>query len=231
MDGDEAPRGSGLFTQTPNVWLYSPEMGNVAESIERLKTWAERSQNHRFEIRKAARDLNARHRAPKPFCDAVPEWAVPPSLREALGHFSSAAISWGPSLGHEEFVILSPRGIARYNNIVYLPDGVSRGADAPELSTNHLVAFASGGNDECAFCFDVTQKGANGEYPVYYHHQDEPRARLRESGKWEDPADVTPDFPSFAAWLAWVADTLDQGKLPVSSYPGAFHQMPGRRED
>ena len=100
-----------------------------------------------------------------------------------------------------------------------------------ELSTNHLVAFASGGNDQCAFCFDVTQRGADREYPVYDHYQDEPRARVRASGEWEDPADATPDFPSFAAWLVWVAEVLDQGGEPVGSWPGAFRQMPGRRED
>ncbi len=207
-------------------------MGNVAESIEVLKAWAGRSESHhRFETTEPADDADARLAAPEPLFGEVPEWSLPPSLKEALEHFSSATISWGPSLGHEEFVILPPGDIADYSEIIYLPEGVSRGADGPELSTNHLVAFASGGNDECAFCFDVTQKGDDGEYPVYYHHQDEPRARIRATGEWEDPADATPDFPSFAAWLAWVAEVLDQGGEPVSSYPGAFHQMPGRRED
>lgn len=206
-------------------------MGNVEASIERLKAWAERSENHRFELAPPTEDREARLAAPEPLFGTVPEWSLPPSLRAALAHFSSATISWGPSVGHEEFVILTPEGMSEWGEIVYLPEGIARGADGPELSTNHLVPFASGGNDECAFCFDVTQPNEDGEYPVYYHHQDEPRARVRESGDWEDPADATPDFPSFAAWLAWVADTLDQGGEPASSYPGAFHQMPGRRQD
>ena len=206
-------------------------MGNVAESIERLKAWAERSEGHRFVIEPPADDRAARRTAPEPHFGSVPEWSLPPSLAEALERFSSATISWGPSTGHEEFVILTPEGMSEYGEIVYLPEGIARGADGPELSTNHLVPFASGGNDECAFCFDVTQKGQGGESPVYFNHQDEPRARIRETGAWEDPADATPDFPSFAAWLAWVADVLDQGGEPAGSYPGAFHQMPGRRAD
>ncbi|MFG2000921.1 hypothetical protein ACGFNU_17420 [Spirillospora sp. NPDC048911] len=51
------------------------------------------------------------------------------------------------------------------------------------------------------WCFDVTQPNADGEYAVYYHHQDEPRARYLEGGAWEDPGDAEPDFVSFAAWL------------------------------
>lgn len=206
-------------------------MGNVAESIEALNAWAERSEAHRFEMSEPADDLADRRAAPRPHFGDVPAWEPPPSLRAALERFSTATISWGPSTGHEEFVILPPAGIRDYNAVVYLPEGIRRGADGPELSTNHLVAFASGGNDECAFCFDVTQRGEDGEYPVYYHHQDEPRARIRASGEWEDPADATPDFPSFAAWLAWVVEILDQGGEPASSYPGAFHQMPGRLGD
>ncbi len=206
-------------------------MGNVAESIDRLRAWAGRSGGHHFETQPPAGDAEERIRAPEPHFGSIPEWSLPPSLAAALEHFSSATISWGPSLGHEEFVILTPGAMREYGEIVYLPEGVSRGADGPELSTNHLVPFASGGNDECAFCFDVTQKDEDGEYAVYYHHQDEPRARIRASGEWEDRADATPDFPSFAAWLAWVAETLDQGGEPASSYPGAFHQMPGRREE
>jgi len=206
-------------------------MGNVAESIQRLKAWAARSESHRFELQPPSSDGGARVAALEPLFDSVPEWSPPQSYAEALTLLSSATISWGPSTGHEEFVILSPGGMNRYGEIVYLPEGISRGADGPELSTNHLVPFASGGNDECAFCFDVTQKNDDGEYPVYYHHQDEPRARIRTTGEWEDPADGTPDFPSFAAWLEWVVDVLDQGGEPESSYPGAFHRMPGRREE
>jgi len=205
-------------------------MGNVAESIERLKAWAERSEAHRFSHQPPLQDTEARLGAPEPHFGSVPSWALPPSYAEALALLSSATISWGPSIGHEEFVLLTPDEIREYGEIVYLPEGISRGADGPDLSTNHLVPFASGGNDECAFCFDVTQRGEDGEYPVYYNHQDAPRARIRATGAWEDPADATPDFPSFGAWLAWVTDVLDQGGEPESSYPGAYHQMPGRRD-
>jgi hypothetical protein len=48
---------------------------------------------------------------------------------------------------------------------------------------------------------DVSQPGKDGEYPVYYHHQDAPRARIRATGAWEDEADSAPDFASFGDWL------------------------------
>lgn len=51
------------------------------------------------------------------------------------------------------------------------------------------------------WCFDIPQPDADGEYPVYCHAQDEPRARYAGTGEWADGVDPAPDFPSFAAWL------------------------------
>src|SRR5262249_5504777 len=80
------------------------------------------------------------------------------------------------------------------------------------ISTNHLVPFASAGDDECAFCFDVLAPAKDGEYPVYYHHQDEPRARYQAGGEWVE--DAGPDFANFRVWLAWIADELTLGHAP-----------------
>lgn len=90
------------------------------------------------------------------------------------------------------------------------------------------VPFASSAFDECGFCFDVS--AADAEYPVYYNHQDEPRARFQRDGSWEDPANATPDFPHFGAWLAWVADELTTGREPATGTPSDFYSMPGRKQ-
>ncbi len=203
-------------------------MGDTRRAIDKLQQWAKRGDQNHFECAPPADDAAERLQAPTPEHGAVPAWQLPPSLVEALALFSSATIKWGPDLGHDEFVVFDPSGMEEWSGIVYLPEGVARGADGPELSTNHLVPFASAGDDECAFCFDVSVAAPGGEYPVYFHHQDHARAKIAETGEWEDPDDATADFPSFAAWLMWVATTLDAGAEPESSYPTAFHNMPGR---
>jgi hypothetical protein len=200
------------------------ESSAIAASLAKLAAWAE--QGGSLEGAAAADDATERIKAPQPEWGTV-AWKLPPSYRQFLAHHSRLAIKWGENLGHDEFVILDPDEIGETGGVVYMPADVSRD-EGVYLSTNHLVPFASGGNDECAFCFDVTRPSPDGEYPVYFHHQDEPRARLKDGGAWEDPENATPDFPSFAAWLAWVADGLSAGTELAHSFPSAFHQMPGR---
>ena len=105
---------------------------------------------------------------------------------------------------------------------VHLPEHVDRG-DGRWLSTNHLVGFALADADgEAVWCFDVTRPDADGEYPVYYHHADdqEGRARYVEGGDWEEPADSTPDFPTFASWLDAMA-----GAFTTPEPPSWFGQL------
>ncbi|MFJ9448046.1 hypothetical protein ACIRRH_40405 [Kitasatospora sp. NPDC101235] len=84
------------------------------------------------------------------------------------------------------------------------------------MATNHLVGFALADADsEGVWCFDVTQPDANGEYPVYYHQDDqEGRARYAEGGEWEDGTDPAPDFPTFAAWLGTVTVAFTASEPP-----------------
>jgi hypothetical protein len=197
----------------------------VAASLAALRQWAAAGTGT-LEWRAKAADQDTRLRAPKPEWGTI-QWALPPSYRAFLEHASRLAISWGDNVGHDEFILLSPNELRETGGIVYMPKDVSRD-EGVYLTTNHLVPFASGGNDECAFCFDVTQARADGEYPVYFHHQDEPRARRQVDGAWEDPASAKPDFADFAAWLEWVAAELSAGREPACSYPYAFNKMPGR---
>lgn len=191
----------------------------VAASLAKLRAW----KGGTLEAAPPASDAGARHEAPHPRWGLI-MWALPGSYRELLREHSRLAIRWGDG----EFVILSPDEIRDISQVVYMPATVFRD-DGKYLSTNHLVPFASAGNDECAFCFDVTQPGVDGEYPVYFHHHNEPRARYRDSGEWEDATSATPDFANFSAWLAWVAGELAAGRAPQGSDPTAFYNMPGRK--
>lgn len=140
-------------------------------------------------------------------------WSVPPSYRALLSdhnHFACYREFDGRS---QQFVLVDEEGIIDLNaDLVHLPEGVSRDPGR-YLSTNHLVGFAEAG-DEAAWCFDVTAADHNGEYPVYYHHQDEPRARYLVGGDWEDPADAVPDFPSFLAWFETIATAFTAPEPP-----------------
>ncbi len=198
----------------------------IAAALGGLRAWAASGAGTVDEAR-PKNDAKARLRAPDPEWGKV-VWALPPSYTAFLAHASRFAIRWGEAEGHDEFVVLGPGEMADTGGIVYMPEDVSRD-EGVYLSTNHLVPFASAGNDECAFCFDITQASASGEYPVYFHHQDEPRARIKSTGKWEDPQSATPDFPDFTAWLEWVTAELTAGRELPHSYPSAFHNMPGRR--
>jgi hypothetical protein len=140
-------------------------------------------------------------------------WSVPRSYRELLAdhnHFACYREFDGVA---QQFVLVDEEAIIDLNaDLVHLPEDVSR-EPGKYLSTNHLVGFAEAG-DEAAWCFDVTTTDHNGEYPVYYHHQDEPRARYLDGGEWENPADAVPDFPSFLAWFETIATAFTATEPP-----------------
>ncbi|MGI5163645.1 SMI1/KNR4 family protein [Spirillospora sp. CA-253888] len=128
-------------------------------------------------------------------------WTLPPSYRAFLAEHNRLSCVREVGDLHVEFVVVDEEEIVALNaDLVHMPEHVSRDAGR-YLSTNHLVGFAEAGG-EAVWCFDVTRPNADGEYPVYYHHQDEPRARYVEGGAWEEPDDAEPDFVSFAAWVA-----------------------------
>lgn len=135
-------------------------------------------------------------------------WAPPASYAEVLS-------KWGPfrvERDEKGFALLGPDELAEINeDLVHMPEGVSRD-EGVYLSTNHLVGFAEA-SGEAVWCFDVTQ-GKKGDYPVYYHHQDEPRARVLATGKWENPKDAAPDFDSFAQWLETMTVALTAKNAP-----------------
>lgn len=142
-------------------------------------------------------------------------WVPPPS-------YCSALRAWGPFAARRHiealdadvgFELLDPDVIASVNeDVVHIPEGVSRHKGI-YLSTNHLVGFAEAGG-EAVWCFDVTQ-GNGGEYPVYYHHQDAPRARIVGSGAWEEPKNAAPDFESFTQWLEVMTAALTAPTPPT----------------
>ena len=200
--------------------------GRIAAAVERLVAWAS-SGKGQVDAAAPRNDAKARLNAPQPEWGKV-KWALPPSYAAFLAQASRFEISWGDEEWPKGFVVLDAAEMKETGGIVYMPDDVSRD-EGVYLSTNHLVPFASGGNDECAFCFDVTKPTTAGEYPVYFHHQDEPRTRLVKTGAWEDPKSATPDFPDFTTWLEWVAAELSAEREPANSRPSAFHGMPGRK--
>lgn len=130
------------------------------------------------------------------------EWTPPRDYAAVLGAWG--AFSATRSIDSDDqrvgIELLDDDEIVEVNEgLVHMPEDVSRGDDR-YLSTNHLVGFALA-HGEAVWCFDVTQ-GQDGNYPVYYHHQDEPRARYAATGEWEEPEYSAPDFDSFAHWLA-----------------------------
>lgn len=161
-----------------------------------------------IERAKPITDLDAYAKRVKPHFGKI-AWKPPPSFADVLA-------KWGPFLAERDemgFELLGKEALRETNeDLVHMPEGVSRD-DGVDLSTNHLVGFAEAG-DEAVWCFDVTQ-GKGGEYPVYYHHQDEPRARVLATGAWENPKDAKPDFDSFAQWLETMAAALTAKKIPT----------------
>lgn len=136
------------------------------------------------------------------------EWSPPKSYAEVLSHGAF-------TIGREydgmtvDITMLSGDEFTSVNqDLVHMPDGVSM-EDGVTLTTNHLVGFATTGS-EGVWCFDVTQPNA----PVYYHHQDQPRARVLETGAWNEADDATPDFASFDAWLEAMSIGFTAEKVP-----------------
>jgi len=140
------------------------------------------------------------------------EWEPPDSYRAALARWGAfAAHRLVPAIDMKQgFDLLDADTIGAVNaDLVHLPEGTS--FDGSTLvTTNHLVGFAEAGH-EAVWCFDVS---GDGEYPVYYHHQDEPRARVLATGKWVDPDDARPDFRSFAEWLETMTAALTAPEPP-----------------
>lgn len=159
------------------------------------------------------RDGDKRLKAPKPEWGNV-SWQLPPSYREFIARHSRLQAKWGNTESHGEFIVLDPKEIRTTSGIVYMPKDVAYDQGAA-ITTNHLVPFASAGDEECAFWFDVSNSSRDGEYPVYYHHQDQPRARYQANGTWVGNAgNAKPDFANFGAWLAWLARELLAGHTP-----------------
>jgi hypothetical protein len=123
------------------------------------------------------------------------QWQIPPSYGAFL--LAASALKCTDDNDRGLIVFDSTEMIATNTDLVHLPEGVHRG-DGNALSTNHLIGFASAG-DEAVWCFDIESPNADGEYPIYYHHQDEPRTKVLATGQWEDPR--TPEFASFEAWF------------------------------
>lgn len=141
-------------------------------------------------------------------------WSVPPSYRTLLAEHNRLRCYREQDDLECEFVLVDEGELVELNaELVHMPEGVSR-EPGRYLSTNHLVGFAEAG-DEAVWCFDVAQPDAAGEYPVYYHHQDEPRARYLADGEWEEQADAVPDFPSFAAWFEAMAAAFTAAEPPA----------------
>ncbi|MBH0780524.1 SMI1/KNR4 family protein [Nocardia bovistercoris] len=157
--------------------------------------------------------VQVRETLPAPHFGTV-AWSVPPSYRALLAEHNRLCCQRGDDDRMCEFVLVDEGEFVGLNaELVHMPEGVSR-EPGRYLSTNHLVGFAEAGY-EAVWCFDVSQPGEDGEYPVYYHHQDEPRARYLADGAWEEQADSVPDFPSFAAWFEAMAAAFTSEQPPA----------------
>jgi hypothetical protein len=134
-------------------------------------------------------------------------WAAPQSHGALLAMYNSIACRREFAGAELRFVVVDEEGFDELNrNLVHRVDN-------EELSTYHLVGFAEAG-EHAAWCFDITAPDENGEYPIYYFHRDEPRARHRTTGDWENPADATPDFPTFEAWFEAMTDAFTAAQPP-----------------
>jgi hypothetical protein len=157
--------------------------------------------------------IRARENGLEPHFGSV-TWSAPPSYRMFLAEHNRLLCRRTVGDNDAEFVIVNEEEMVPLNQTwVHLPEHVSRDPGR-YLSTNHLVGFAYTVHDEAVWCFDVTEPDANGEYPVYYHHEDEPRARYLDDDAWEDPDDAVPDFPSFAAWLTAMTQAFTATEPP-----------------
>ncbi|MBG6135684.1 SMI1/KNR4 family protein [Longispora fulva] len=142
-------------------------------------------------------------------------WSAPPSYRAFLTlHNGLRCVRTVDDVDHEFDIAKEDELVELNEDLVHLPEHVTRG-DGRALSTNHLVGFAGAGY-EAVWCFDVTRPDEAGEYPVYYHHQDDEEGRTRyvDSGEWEFPESAAPDFPSFGAWFTAMVGAFTAAEPP-----------------
>lgn len=165
----------------------------------------------RIEFSLSGINIDKLRRAPKPLTGAV-TWSLPPSYLEAISNTGFFKLWWNSSSldVDRELFLFDEMNIASTSEIVYVPPGIDLGNG--EICTNHLVPFAGEPNGEWAFCFDTSFKG--NEYPVYYHHQDTPRARIKVTGAWDPSSPQEPDFVNFKSWYSWLVDALEKNRDP-----------------
>lgn len=153
------------------------------------------------------------------------EWQAPPSYRtwlESVGRFS---LIWNSPLGEMEYevgLLGAGRPALALCRRVYAGHGA---VSDVKLSLDHLVPFATGGNNESAFCFDTAAGGP--EYPVRLHHEDEGRYRIAATGAWHPASPEAPEFPNFLAWLEWLVESLGHGPDPCEQGLGSPNFIPG----
>jgi hypothetical protein len=133
-------------------------------------------------------------------------WTAPPSYGALLAVHNSICC-------HRDYGHSSAIRRRRRKGFEALNRNLVHGTKDTELSTDHLVGFAEAGED-AAWCFDITAPDENGEYPIYYFHREEQRARHRNTGTWGNPADATPDFPTFQAWFEAMTDAFTAAQPP-----------------
>lgn len=187
-------------------------MDSNKDLAQRLKTAA--SKPHKIKFRSGKKlDADELTSAPIAMDDGDIEWTPPAAYLEFLRESGFFQLSWYSASCelHREIALFNPEEIEIASEIVYVPEEVDLG-DGEEISTNHLVPFAGDPEGEWAFCFDATQGGA--DYPVYYHHQDQPRARIKASGQWHSCSSETPDFANFSSWLGWLVKAVEEGSDP-----------------
>ncbi|PRY34761.1 hypothetical protein [Umezawaea tangerina] len=132
----------------------------------------------------------------------APAWTGPADYAELLAVHGSLSCHRDYAGRTPRFAVLDEKGFVALNRDLVHQQRFG-------LSTDHFVGFAEAG-DDAAWCFDVTTP----DYPVYYVHREEPRSRHRNTGEWENPADSTPDFPSFTAWFTAMCEAFSSPHPP-----------------
>jgi hypothetical protein len=143
-------------------------------------------------------------------------FSAPPSYRSFLRKHGGVYLT-GDQFHPDAFAILGPADIRTdTRELVHVPRGVeweTEAGDPCTITTNHLVAFASAGDSEARWCFCTDAPGPDGELPVYYHHQDEPRcAKDVKSGAWINPTAKKPAYRSFPEWLRAYVEAFCEGE-------------------
>lgn len=139
-------------------------------------------------------------------------WTAPESYLRFIQQVGFFNLNWY-SIYLEQFkniVLLNELQMGSISEIIYLPSGIDFGNG--EVSADHLIPFAADPDGEWAFCFDVSSNKT--DYPIYYHHQDTPRVRIKSNQKWCLSTSQEPDFKNFDAWLEWLLKSLELQKDP-----------------